>query len=121
MFATMLSFLLTGPIPIIEAGPPPTVEPEGIYRVHLIQQGEEFLGVCTVKKGPEGYFLFWQFDNGDRAQGVGLKDGNRLWVSWGKAGNLGICCYRIELDKGNPTLVGERGTTERLTYLTGIK
>jgi len=120
LFAILLTCLMPA-APLAESGPPPTIEPEGIYRVQLEIRGETFPGVCTVKKSPEGYFLFWQFDNGDRAQGVGLKDGNRLWVSWGKAGNLGICCYRIEMEKNLPVLVGDRGTTERLTYLTGIK
>lgn len=120
MFAIMLTCLLPT-TPLAESGPPPTIEPEGIYRVHLVQQGEEHSGVCTVKKVPEGYLLHWLFDGGERASGVGMKDGNRLWVSWGKNGNLGICCYRIEMEKDNPTLVGERGTVERLIWLTGIK
>lgn len=119
----LAALTLIPPLSTPEQGPPPALEVEGIYRSKVIHEGEDFLGICTVRKlqSVDAYSFLWSFDNGDRAIGQGIRDGNRIWVAWGRT-SVQICRFKIEVGKdGNPKLVGELLTDEKMEFIRGLQ
>lgn len=119
--AWVLSLLLFLPGQQTEQPPPPVLDISGNYSVVLDVQGEEHVGVVIVKKqSDDSYAMIWSYPSG-RSIGHAVRDGNKLWVAWGKDSSLGICRYRIEVEKDQPKLIGELRTTEVLTFLRPLK
>jgi hypothetical protein len=97
----------------------PTVEVDiaGNYRFTDDNMGDPKRGVAVIIKKKDSYFIRWAYESGEQAMGVGMREGNQFYVSWTQGTVLGICRYRIELRKDQPHLVGERGTTEVMTFV----
>jgi hypothetical protein len=88
--------------------------------------GAQYTGVAVVTKAKEVYIVQWTIGIGSNFVGVGIRQGDKLAVSWAQAGEKGLVrginLYRIE--KG-PTLNGRWATlpgdgtlkTETLTFL----
>lgn len=76
-----------------------------------------YSGVVVITKKRDTYLIRWIFQSGQRIIGTGMREGNSLWVGWSDQTTVGVCRYRIELDKDKPKLVGDRGTNETMTFL----
>jgi len=76
-----------------------------------------YTGVVVITKKRDTYLIRWIFQSGQRIIGTGMREGNSLWVGWSDQTTVGVCRYRIELDKDKPKLVGDRGTNETMTFL----
>lgn len=103
----------------------PAADIAGIYEVHGVEAPEKtYRGIAEIVRQGEVYVVSWLID-GQSVIGVGIRDGNRLAVSWAtpRDGGIirGVNVYTItgkRLDGRWTTFPGNgRLKTERLTFL----
>src|SRR5262245_18805053 len=63
-----------------------------------------YTGVVVITKKRDTYLIRWIFQSGQRIIGTGMREGNVLWVGWSNQTTVGVCRYRIELDKDKAKL-----------------
>lgn len=114
-----LLLLLTDTKPAAELAPPPPIAIVGWYSFEVEHMGERHTGVVAIRPAQHGaHQIRWHSDAGTN-HGIAIREDGYLWVSWQDAKSFGICRYRIEVKGNVPHLVGDRGTTETMTWLRG--
>lgn len=76
-----------------------------------------YSGIVVITKKRDTYLVRWLFQSGQRIVGTGMREGNAVWIGWSDQATVGVCRYRIELEKDRPKLVGDRGTNEVMVFL----
>lgn len=121
MLTLLLTLVLTDSgKPAPELAPPPSVGIVGWYSFEVEHQGEQHTGIVVIRPAQKGaHPIRWHTDAGV-IQGIAFREDGYLWVSWRDAQSFGLCRYRVEVKDNVPQLVGDRGTTEVLTWLRDI-
>lgn len=92
--------------------------------------GKTYNGICVIAKKNEVYLIQWMVGVGSTFNGLGIRQGNNLAVSWAIPGEKGLVrgvnLYRIE---AGPRLTGRWATlpgpgvmqSETLTFLKALE
>jgi hypothetical protein len=100
---------------------PDEIKIEGLYLCAGGHGADAYQCAVAITRRGENYRMKWVFDSGQMAAGIGQRDGDALWVAWGDHEVLGLCRYRVQWVGGKPRLVGDKGTTEILTFVRPLE
>lgn len=107
--------------PAVPLAAPVEVDIDGFFTFHGEAAAGEYGGVLYVERKGDSYLMRWFAADGAMS-GLALREGDVLWCSYTNGqGGVGICAYKIELEKDKPRLVGYRGVKEVATWLKGLK
>src|SRR5262245_39294427 len=110
MTRTLSLVLLLGVIPVT-AAPAPADKPVNIVGVYACEgdnaDGGTYKGKTEITKKGDTYSVQWTIGESETYEGVGIRNGNILSVTW-KSGNAsGIVVYTIEKGDKGPKLSGK--------------
>jgi hypothetical protein len=90
--------------------------------------GGNYEGKVEITKNGDAYKVEWTLASGESYEGVGIRSGNILLVSWKSGNSSGIVVYAIEKGDKGPKLNGKwsgnpgngKLLSENLTYEKGV-